>query len=477
MDTTPTRPAGSRTFLIVWSGQLVSIVGTSLTWFGLAIWVYLETGSVTQLGVMMLAASLPRIVLSPIAGALVDRWDRRWAMIISDGLSGLGTLVIAVAFLTDGISIGLLVAVAALISCFEAVHWPAYQAATSLLVPKERYSQASGMVQMAEAAGQLLAPFLGGAFVALGGVGVVIAIDVATFVVAVVTLLVVRFPKPPVTKAGAGAMGTLRQESMFGFRYVWRRHPLLALLVSFAAMNLVLGFIGPVFIAYMLSFTTETTMGLIMSLGATGMLVGSILASAFKVTSGRVFRIVGAAFIMGLMLIGVGSSTSLIVILATLFVGMLVVPYASAMSQSIWMAKVEPDVQGRVFSVRSMISQITHPVALALVGPLADRVFVPLMDGDSVLSDWFAIVTGRGDGAGYAAMFVTLGIGAIVLAVAAWSYGPLRNLERDLPDAEGLPTGPGDGGHAGLADRIATESSPSDRDADMSRPQTGFDVD
>lgn len=458
MPAITTDTGGFRTFLTVWSGQLVSIVGTSLTWFGLSIWVYLETGSVTQLSLMMLAANLPRIALSPIAGALVDRWDRRWAMIVSDGLSGVGTLVIAVAFLTDTISIGLLVVVAALISTFEAVHWPAYQAATSLLVPKERYAQASGMVQMAEAAGQLMAPFLGGAFVALGGIGILIAVDVVTFLIAVATLAIVRFPKPPVTAEGAASVGTIWQESAYGFRYVWRRHPLLALLVSFAALNLVLGFIGPVFIAYMLSFTTETTMGLIMSLGATGMLVGSIAASAFRVTSGRVLRIVLAAMILGVMLVVVASSTSLIVILIALFVGMLVVPYASAMSQSIWMAKVEPDVQGRVFSVRSMIAQITNPVALALVGPLADRVFVPLMEGDSDVAGWFATITGTGPGAGYAAFFVVLGIGSVLVAAGAWAYGPLRNLERDVPDAEGLPT---DAEHssASVADGTAIEAT------------------
>lgn len=431
---------GFRTFLTVWIGQLISIVGTSLTWFGLSIWVYLETGSVTQLSIMMLAANLPRILLSPVAGALVDRWDRRWAMIISDGLSGIGTLVIAVAFLTDSVSIGLLVVVAAVISTFEAVHWPAYQAATTLLVPKERYSQASGMVQMAEAAGQLMAPFLGGALVALGGVGVLIAVDVVTFLIAVATLAIVRFPRPVRTAQGAAATGTLRQESAFGFRYIWRRRPLLALLVAFAAMNLVLGFIGPVFIAYMLSFTNETTMGLIMSLGATGMLVGSIAASAVQVTSGRVLRIVLAAVALGAMLVLLGSSTSLILILAALFVGMLVVPYASAMSQSIWMSKVEPDVQGRVFSVRSMIAQITNPIALALVGPLADRVFVPLMEGDSAFAGMLASITGTGAGAGYAAMFVVLGFACVLVAAGGWAYAPLRHLERDVPDAEGLPS-------------------------------------
>ena len=157
-------------------------------------------------------------------------------------------------------------------------------------------------------------------------------------------------------------------------------------------------------------------------------------------TSGRVLLIVASAGVLGGMLILLASSTSLIIILIALFVGMLVVPYASAMSQSIWMSKVEPDVQGRVFSVRSMIAQITNPIALALVGPLADRVFVPLMEGDSTVARWFGAITGTGAGAGYAAFFVALGFAAIAVGIGAWSYGPLRNLERDLPDAEGVPS-------------------------------------
>ena len=105
-------PTSMRTFLIVWSGQFLSIVGTSLTWFGLSVWVYLETDSVTKLSMMLLAATLPRILLSPVAGVFVDRWDRRWAMILSDGVSGLGTVAIAVAFLTDSVTFPLLIVVA-----------------------------------------------------------------------------------------------------------------------------------------------------------------------------------------------------------------------------------------------------------------------------------------------------------------------------------------------------------------------------
>jgi DHA3 family macrolide efflux protein-like MFS transporter len=109
-----------RTFLIVWFGKLVSLVGSSLTWFGLSVWVFLETGSVTSLSLMLLASNLPRVILSPVAGALVDRWDRRWVMILSDGASGLGTIVIALAFFTDSISLAVLVVVGGVASAFQA---------------------------------------------------------------------------------------------------------------------------------------------------------------------------------------------------------------------------------------------------------------------------------------------------------------------------------------------------------------------
>ncbi|MGI9667051.1 MAG: MFS transporter [Acidimicrobiia bacterium] len=429
-----------RTFLIVWSGQLVSLIGSSLTWFGLSVWVFLETGSVTALSVMLLASTLPRILLSPIAGAYVDRWDRRWVMLGADALTGVGTLVIVVAFMTGTASLGVLVVVGAFASAFQAFQWPAYQAATTMLVPKERYSQASGMVQMAEAAGQLVAPFLGGVLIAFGGVATLLAVDVATFLFAVFTLAIVRFPKPPKSEVGEASKGSIWKESAFGFTYLWHRHGLFALLIFFAMLNLTFGLISPVFIAYMLSWASEATMGTVLSLGATGMLVGSIVASARKVTSRRVAGIMLSTVVLGAMLLVIGFSTWIVVIVGTLWIGMFVVPIATAMSQSIWMSKVEPDVQGRVFGVRSLIAQGTQPLALAIAGPLADKVFVPLLSGDSDLGEWAQGLFGTGERAGYAAMFAAIGVYTIVMSGLAYLYGPLRNLETEIPDAEGLPT-------------------------------------
>jgi MFS family permease len=424
----------------VWFGQVVSLVGSSLTWFGLSIWIFIETGSVTALAMILLGSNLPRIVLAPIAGALVDRWDRRWAMILSDLGSGLGTVVIAVLFVLDAVTIPGLVAVAAFSSVFQAFQWPAYQAAITLLVPKNRYQRASGMVQMADGISQVAAPLIAAAVIVWWDVLGLIMIDVVTFIIAVVTLMVVRFPRAPRSDVGASASGTLWSESLFGFRYLVHRRGLMGLLVFFAALNLAFGSIGPLIIAYMLSIGSEFTLGTAMTIGSTGMIVGSVVASVMKPVGRRVIGFIAATAVVGAMLGTVALTAALPVIVASIWLAMFALPIGMAMSQSIWLSKVEPDIQGRVFSARAMIAQATIPVAYLLVGPLADRVFVPVMTGDSAMGVILQGILGSGEDRGYALFFVSMGIGVLVLCAGAIACGPLRNLDRDLPDHD---MGPG----------------------------------
>lgn len=425
---------GQRTFYVVWFGQVISLVGSSLTWFGLSIWIFLETGSVTALSMVLLGSNLPRIVLSPIAGALVDRWDRRWAMILSDVGSGLGTVFIAFLFFTDSVTIPALVAAGAFSSVFQAFQWPAYQAAITVLVPKEKYQQASGMVQMAEGIAQVAAPLVAAAVVAWWDILGLILIDVVTFSIAVVTLLIVKFPPTPKSQAGEEAKGTLWSESIYGFKYLLKRHGLMALLAFFAALNLAFGSIGPIIIAYMLSIGSEITLGAAMTIGSTGMIVGSIVASVMKPVQKRVRGFIAASVVLGCTLGTVAFTSSFPIIVASIWVAMFSLPIGMALSQSIWLSKVEPDVQGRVFSARSMIAQATVPIAYVLAGPLADNVFVPLMTESSVLGDFLQGLMGSGVDRGYALFLVALGVGVLIACVAAYSYAPLRNLETDLPD-------------------------------------------
>jgi len=431
---TDSRP-NMRTFFVVWAGQLVSLIGTNLTGFGLSIYVFQQTGSVTQLATVMLASQLPQILVTPFAGALVDRWDRRKAMILADAGAGIGTIVLVVLYVTGSLALWNIAIAVAISGLFQAFQWPAYQASMAVLVPKEQFGRASGLVQMAEAIGQLGGPILAGFAIAFAGIGAIFAIDVVTFSVAIVTLLVVRFPKPKESAAGAEGAGSLWHETKYGFRYLVARHGLMALLLYFAVINVAFGFVGPLFIPLGLSLTSEAGLGTAFTVASLGMLVGSIIASAWGGPKKRVLGlIIGGAF-LGVVFAAVGFKASVLWITGVMFVGMLAVPIVNATSQAVWLAKVEPDLQGRVSAVRRFISQGAIPIAYVLVGPLSDRVFEPLMAEDGGLADSVGEIIGTGFGRGYGLFFVVIGVFVIVASVAAWMYPPLRHLERDVPDA------------------------------------------
>ncbi len=434
-----------RTFFVVWAGQLVSLVGTNLTAFALSIYVFQQTGSVTQLAAVLLASHLPQLIITPFAGALVDRWDRRKAMILADAGAGIGTLVLIGFYLTDSLTVWNIAIAVAISGLFQAFQWPAYSAAMAVLVPQKQFGRASGLVQLADALGELGGPIIAGFVLAFSGIGLVFAIDVATFLVAVTTLLIVRFPKPAMTEAGAEGEGSLWHETKYGFQYLFARHGLFALLLVFGVVNFAFGFMGPLFVPLGLSLTNEAGLGTAFSISATGMLIGSVVASAWGGPKERVLGLVVGGALLGAAFAAIGFFPSIYWMTAVIFMGMLIVPTINATSQALWLAKVEADLQGRISAVRRFIAQAAIPIAYVLVGPLSDRVFEPLMANGGALSDSVGSVIGSGPGRGYALFFIVIGIMVMVAVAAAWMYPPLRHLERDIPDVvqQGTSQDPG----------------------------------
>lgn len=441
---TPTR-SSMRTFLVVWVGQLVSLVGTNLTGFALAIFVYLETGSVTQLSLVLLASQVPQLVVTPFAGALVDRWDRRRAMLLADTGAGASTLVIATLLLADSLEIWHLYPLLGVASVFQAFQWPAYSAATTLLVPKEQYGRAAGMVQLAEAVSQVIAPAIAGAVLTLAGLSAVILIDVVTFLVAVVTLLAVRFPAPEVSAAGREGSGSLWDEARFGVRYLRRRPGLMVMLLYFAGLNLTLGATGVAFFPLILGFASEAAAGSVVSIASVGMVVGSVLMSAWGGPVPRIYGVFLGSAGLGLALAITGLRPSFGLIAVGGFLGFMMIPLANASSQAIWQAKVEPDVQGRVFAVRRLFAQMTGPIAILAVGPLIDRVFDPAMAEGGALAGTLGPIIGTGPGRGAGLMMVVIGLATLCVAAAGVAHRPLRNVEADLPDWDAEDTPAADG--------------------------------
>src|SRR5512145_303715 len=183
---------GMGRFFIIWLGQLASLIGSGLTRFALAIWVYQRTGSITQLALLSFFPELVLIVLSPLAGVLVDRWDRRSAMLLGDAGAGLSTLLIALLLLTDQLAPWHIYVLVTVNSGLSILHWTAYSAALTGLVPKHQFGRANGMIQLGQAVGQLISPVLGGVLIIAIQLQGIIIIDMLTFFIAVGTLLLVR---------------------------------------------------------------------------------------------------------------------------------------------------------------------------------------------------------------------------------------------------------------------------------------------
>lgn len=430
--TQTTHSSPGRTFLTVWGGQLVSVIGTSLTGFGLAIWVYVETGSVTNLALVSLALAVPATVISPFAGALVDRWDRRIVMLVADTAAGLGTLAIALLFVADSLQLWHIYLVVAIGSVGNAFQSPAWMASIPLLVPKAQLGRANGMVQLNDGLSLVIAPVLAGVLLAAFDLTGVLVVDLATFAVAVATLAVVHFPRPE--HHAETSTGTLRGDAAAGWRWVRGRSGLFGLLWIYAAVNFTLSFINVLIFPLVLAFASEAAAGAALSVAGIGAVAGSIAVSAWggpqRRVRGMMVAIGGAG--VGVMLAGARASVPLIAVAA--FLLMAVVPVANTASQVLWQLKVPPGVQGRVFAIRRMISQAIAPIAMLAAGPLADKVFEPLLAESGALASSVGSVVGTGPGRGIGFMFVVSGALTVAVALVGYSLPRVRNIETELPD-------------------------------------------
>jgi len=221
-------PKGMRTFLIIWAGQLVSLIGSGLTSFALGVWIYDQTGQATPFALTILFGSLPGVLLAPVAGVAADRWNRRLIMIVTDTGAALVTLFVAfVLFFSDGgLQIWHIYGVALVGASLGVFQWAAYQPSVTMMVPKEHFGRASGLMQTGRALQGIIAPLLAGVlYVAIGLKGIV-AIDFLSYFFAIGALLMVRIPQPKASLEQDGEKRSVLKDAAFGWTYLVERWPL-----------------------------------------------------------------------------------------------------------------------------------------------------------------------------------------------------------------------------------------------------------
>ncbi|MCI0725430.1 MAG: MFS transporter [Chloroflexi bacterium] len=426
---------GMRTFTIIWLGQLISFIGSGLTGFALGVWIYQTTGSITELSLITMFNVIPEIVFGPLVGPLVDRWNRRWVMILSDSGAALSTLAIVLLLLTGRLETWHIYIAVFVSSTFGSLQWPALMAAITQLVPKQQFGRAGGLLQIVRVGRVLISPLLAGVLIEVIQLQGVILIDFVTFLFALLTLLSIRIPDLQRTAEGQARKGSLLREAIYGWSYIWARPGLLILLIYITIASLLIS-VGPVLLTpLVLSFASPAALGTMISLSGIGYLVGSVVMSAWGGPQRRIQGVLGFMLLLGLMFTLSGLRASIPLITAGLFGAFFCLPIIVSSNQAIWQAKVAPDVQGRVFAIQEAIRLVPRPLVYLLIGPLADRVFEPLLAADGPLAGSVGRIIGVGPGRGIGFLFVSLGLFFMILAALAYLYPRLRLIEDELPDA------------------------------------------
>lgn len=445
------RAAGEmRPFLVIWAGQMVSVLGSGLTAFAIPVAIYQKTGSAEALGLLMFAWMLPTVLLSPLAGALVDRWDRRAVLIAADAGEAVATLALALLVLNGHFDLGYLFVITVLGACLETFQEPAFSASIAALVPKEHHGRALGMVQLLSPASMIVAPLLGGALLVAVGLGGVIAIDAASFVVAVAGLAVVAIPSPPRAAAGGegGSGAALRRfvhEAGEGARFLRARPGLMGVLVFFALMNFWMSFVNPLVPALLLSFTSPLRLATVQAAVGAGMLLAGAVISAWGGPRRKMRAMFVTVALAGVAVAALGARAALAPILVAAFFWAMCVPLLTTASGALWLEKTPQELLGRVSALRRMVIMSLMPLATLAAGPLAQRVFEPLMAPGGALAGSVGAVIGTGKGRGIGLLLMVMGGLTMLTALGGWLYAPLRHVERDVPDAPPIAAATEDG--------------------------------
>lgn len=428
-----------RVFGIVWGGQLVSLVGSGLTTFVLGLWVYQQTQSVTQFALILLSGALPRILFSPLAGVLADRWDRRWLMLLSDAGAGLSVLAVALLYFAHHLAVWQIYVATALGAACNAFQVPAYVAVTTLLVPSRQLGRVNGLLQLGLAAQDVLSPPIAGLLISTLQIGGVLMIDVGTFVFAILTLLVVRFPATPATVEGQTGRGSMRDEMLSGWTYIARRPGLFGLLLFYAATSFLSGMIAALIYPLVLTFASATALSVVIAVAGSGMLLSSLVMSAWRGPQRRVAGVLAGEAIFGIGLMLIGLRPAILLIALGAFIAHISLPLSYVTNQTIWQAKVAPDAQGRVFAIRQMVGRAATPLAYLLAGPLADGIFNPLLAAHGPLAGNVGRLLGVGAGRGIGLIFVFMGALALAFTGIGMLSPRLRLVEQEIPDTSEEP--------------------------------------
>lgn len=408
-----------RSFFVLWSSQTVSGLGTAMTNFALIIWIYGQTENASSTTLLTICSFLPTILFRFIAGTIADCWDKKRIMLIADLVAVCGTVTVFILYSFSALQIWHIYVINILLSFMNAFQSPASYVATSLLVPKEQYTKVSGLKAFSGSIVTILAPALGSALLTFGGLTLVLIIDLTSFAIAFLALLL--FVKIPVMESKTvKGKETFFEKCMAGIYFLRDHLPLLHIVLFFTIINFLAkmgndGMISP----FVLGRTgnNQNALGMVETAVALGILAGSLIITLAKPAKSKtkVIFISCAITCFGNVIQSLTYTPVAWCIAA--FVSYLSAAILNANLTAVLRVHVPIDMQGRVFSAKDTLQNCLIPMGLFLGGILADYVFEPFMATDSSIQRILVYFFGSGNGAGIAVMFFCVGVLGVVISL------------------------------------------------------------
>ena len=413
-------------FLMIWSGELISSIGSGMTAFALSVYVYQTTGSATYVSLITLLAYLPTVLLSPLGGVLADRYDRRLLMIIGDLFSGLGLAYVLWNIQTGSDSMLPICIGVTFNAVFVALLEPSFRATITELLTEEEYARASGMVQIAGNAKFLISPALAGILLAVADIRLILLIDIGTFLITVTTVAIVR---KSVGKAVKNERQSIVREMRLGFAEINKSKGIRILIILMSFVCFFVGILQTLTSPMVLAVSNAETVGFMESLCAVGMLLGSVFIGILGIKNNFSTVLCVAGILSGIFIALTGVNKSIFVTGAGIFLFFLALPFMNTSADVLIRKNIPNELQGRVWGIISLLSQTGTVLAYALSGVLADFVFEPLLSDNGVLSDSIGVLIGTGTGRGIGFMLILSGICIIPAAFAIGRSRSIRSLQ------------------------------------------------
>ncbi|MEM7062482.1 MAG: MFS transporter [Cyanobacteria bacterium P01_B01_bin.77] len=438
-----------RKFTLIWFGQLVSTVGSYMTSFALTLWVWSLTESTTALALVSFFWLLSRIFISLFAGIIIDRINRKYLIILSDAIMASSTLGILILYSSDSLAMWHLYVAAGIKGSFGQIQELAYAASITLLVAPKDYTRTNSMGASIHYGSIIFAPAIAGTLYPIIGLDGILPIDLATFIVAIATVLWIKIPqisgeqsqreRAVAKKAeetagatnGSSRLTVLWDELTFGIKYIWQRHSLRTLLLITAlfwfAHDLGGAISSPMILAR--SNNNSQILGAISSVAGIGGVTSAIILTAWGGTKRRINSMLAGFMGAGIAKTVFGLGQSLTIWLPAQFCSSLNFPLLSSAENALWMEAIPPERQGRVFAANSLVLQLVSAMATLIAGPLSDLVLEPAMRSQTISSKLLAPIFGNGAGAGMALLYVFCAIAMFAIGAVGYRLPQLYRLE------------------------------------------------